>query len=127
MNPKNPVRALLVVAMALACSFQAWSAEPRECIRLSVDAPEGAKFSNICNQMINIMYCVDNPRSPKTCSAERLGITTLVPLSSEIVPDYAASGKGEIYSAICVYPTAPVGWTPGPDSSFECKKTCVMC
>ena len=127
MNAKNPVRVLVVLLMALVAAVPAWSAEPGECIQLSIDAPEGAKFSNICNEMINIMYCVDNPRSQKSCSAERLGITTLVPLSSEIVPDYAATGKGEIYSAICVYPTAPVGWTPGPDNPFECKKTCVMC
>ena len=103
------------------------SAEPRECIQFSINAADGAKFTNVCSEMINVMYCVDNPQSPKTCSADRLGITTLVPLASEIVPDYAASGEGEIFSAICAYPTAPVGWKPGRDTPYTCKKTCVMC
>jgi hypothetical protein len=117
----------LVALTALLPAFKVWCAEPRECVQLSLSAPEGAKFTNVCNEMMNVMYCVDNPQSPKTCSAQRMGITTLVPLSSEIVPDYVATGKGAIYSAICVYPTAPVGWTPGPDNPFTCKKTCVMC
>ena len=121
------IPAILVSVMSLVPAFQALSAEPHECIQLSMSAPDGAKLTNICNEMINIMYCVDNPQSPKTCSAERIGITTLVPLSSELVPGYTETGKGEIYSAICAYPTAPVGWKPGPDNPFTCKKTCVMC
>lgn len=127
MNATMVGGAVLILVIAMVPAFQARSAEPHECIRLSVNEAEDAKFTNVCNEMINIMYCVDNPRSPKTCSAERIGITTLVPLSQEVVPDYVASGKGEIYSAICVYPTAPVGWKPGPDNPFTCKKTCVMC
>jgi len=127
MNARNPGSTLLMAAMFLVPAFQALSAEPRECIELSANGPDGPKFTNVCNEMINVMYFVDNPRSPKSCSAERLGITTLVPLSTETVPDYAATGKGEIYSAICAYPTAPVGWKPGPGNPFECKKTCVMC
>ena len=121
------VIAKLIMLALLIPPGSVHSAEPHECIQLTVDDPGGAKFTNICNEMINIMYCVDNPQSPKTCSAKRLGITTLIPLSSEIVPDYVATGKGEIYSAICAYPTAPVGWKPGADSPFTCKKTCVMC
>ncbi len=120
------LRALLGAALATAISA-GLAAEPGECVRLEISESAGAKFTNVCNEMMNIMYCVDSPASPKTCSAERLGITTLVPLSSEIVPDYAGEGKGAIYAAICVYPTAPVGWKPGPDSPFTCKKTCVMC
>jgi len=127
MNRTKFALAILIVPALLIPTVPVLSAEPDECIQLAVDDPGGAKFTNICNEMINIMYCVDNPQSPKTCSAERMGITTLVPLSSEIVPDYVAKGKGEIYSAICVYPTAPVGWKPGPDNPFTCKKTCVMC
>ena len=127
MNIRKPAIAILISLFVLAPVLPAWAAEPHECVQLSLNAPEGAKFTNICNEMMNIMYCVDNPQSPKTCSAERIGITTLVPLSSETVPDYIATGKGEIYSAICAYPTAPVGWKPGPDSPFTCKKTCVMC
>lgn len=123
---KTAVANLVVLAVLLP-AVEAWSAEPHECVQLSLSEPEGAKFTNTCNEMMNVMYCVDNPQSPKSCSAERIGITTLVPLSSEIIPDYVATGKGEIYSAICAYPTAPVGWRPGPDSPFTCKKTCVMC
>lgn len=117
---------LLGAALATAMSAGI-AAEPDECVRLEISESAGAKFTNVCNEMMNIMYCVDTLASPKTCSAERLGITTLVPLSSEIVPGYAGEGKGAIYAAICAYPTAPVGWKPGPDSPFICKKTCVMC
>ena len=127
MRITKPAIAILIALSLLAPVLPAWAAEPHECVQLSLNEPEGAKFTNICNEMMNIMYCVDNPKSPKTCSAERIGITTLVPLSSETVPDYSATGKGAIYAAICAYPTAPVGWKPGPDSPFTCKKTCVMC
>lgn len=127
MKRTNVAFVRLIVLMLLMLPASVFSAEPNECIQLAFDDSGDAKFTNICNEMINIMYCVDNPQSPKACSAQRMGITTLVPLSSEIVPDYAATGKGEIYSAICVYPTAPVGWKPGPHSPFTCKKTCVMC
>ena len=117
----------IVVLTVLLPAFRVWSAEPSECVQLSINDAEGAKFTNVCNEMINVMYCVDNSKSPKPCSADRIGITTLVPLSVEIVPDYVSTGKGEIYAAICAYPTAPVGWKPGPESPFTCKKTCVMC
>ncbi len=117
---------LLIGVSVIAPVADSIGAEPYECIELSVSGAEGAKFTNICNEMMNLMYCVNNPQSPKSCSAERLGITTLVPLASEIVPDYTSTG-GEIFVAICAYPTAPVGWKPGRDNPFECKKTCVMC
>ena len=120
------MRALVGVALMMLVA-SGLTAEPDECVRLEISESAGAKFTNVCNEMMNIMYCVDSPANQKTCSAERLGITTLVPLSSEIVPDYAGEGKGAIYSAICTYPTAPIGWKPGPDSPFTCKKTCVMC
>ncbi len=127
MNITKTAIAMLIALSVLAPAMHSLAVEPHECIRLSLSDPAGAKFTNICNEMINIMYCVNNPKSPKSCAAERIGITTLVPLSSEIVPDYVATGKGDIYSAICAYPTAPVGWKPGADSPFTCKKTCVMC
>jgi len=127
MRRARVVLAKLIVLTLLIPPVLVLSADPDECIQLAIDAPQGATFTNVCNEMINIMYCVDNPQSPKTCSAERIGITTLVPLSSEIIPDYAVTGKGAVYSAVCAYPTAPVGWKPGPDSPFACKKTCVMC
>ena len=113
-------------ALAIVVSY-AIPAEPDECVRLEINDSVGPKFTNICNEMMNVMYCVASPTNSKTCSAERLGITTLVPLSFEIVPDYVGEGKGAIYSAVCAYPTAPVGWKPGSDNSFSCKKTCVMC
>jgi hypothetical protein len=128
MNVQRLVLQWTLLGAALTLSIcTAFTAEPDECVQLEINDPAGARFTNICNEMMNVMYCVDSPTSPKTCSAERLGITTLVPLSFEIVPDYAGEGKGAIYSAICAYPTAPVGWKPGPDNPFTCKKTCVMC
>lgn len=119
-------RALAGAVLAIVVTYGI-AAEPDECVRLEINDSIGAKFTNICNEMMNVMYCVDSSANPKTCDAERLGITTLVPLSFEVVPDYAGDGKGAIYSAICAYPTAPVGWKPGPDNPFTCKKTCVMC
>jgi len=113
-----------LLAMPFCTGF---AAAPDECVQLEISESTGAKFTNICNEMMNVMYCVDSPTSPKTCSAERLGVTTLVPLSFEIVPDYVGEGIGPIYSAICAYPTAPIGWNPGADNPFTCKKTCVMC
>ena len=118
----------LFLAVVFAPASEVTAAEPYECVELAVGGDEGAKFTNICNEMMNMMYCVNNPASPKTCLAERHLVTTLVPLASEIVPEYTApGGGGEIFVAICAYPTAPVGWKPGRDSAFECKKTCVMC
>ena len=127
MNVRHTGRRVLAgitLGMVVSAGF---CAEPSECIRLEISESAGAKFTNICNEMMNIMYCVDSPTNPKTCSAEQPGITTLVPLSFEIVPDYVGAGIGAIYSAICAYPTAPIGWKPGPDNPFTCKKTCVMC
>ena len=121
------VRWTLAVAVLTMPFSTGFAAEPDECVQLEISESAGAKFTNVCNEMMNIMYCVDSPSNPKTCSAERLGITTLVPLSFEIVPGYAGEGRGAIYAAICAYPTAPVGWKPGPDNPFTCKKTCVMC
>ena len=118
----------VVVPIVFAPVDESIAASPRECIELSVGGEAGARFTNICNEKINIMYCVNNPESPKSCFVERLSITTLVPLASETVPDYTTPGLGgEIFAAICAYPTAPVGWKPGRDNPFECKKTCVMC
>jgi hypothetical protein len=113
-----------VLTMPFCTGF---AAAPDECVQLEISESTGAKFTNICNEMMNVKYCVDSPASPKTCSAEDLGITTLVPLSVEIVPGYSGEGKGPIYSAICAYPTAPIGWKPGANNPFTCKKTCVMC
>jgi len=124
---RSSIRLTLVAVVTMMPVYMPYAAGPEECVRLEISESAGAKFTNICNEMMNIMYCVDSPDSPKTCSAERLGVTTLVPLAFEIVPGYAGSGKGEIYSAICTYPTAPVGWKPGPNNAFICKKTCVMC
>jgi len=120
--------AAVIVPIVFAPVADSVAAEPRECIELSVGGDEGAKFTNVCNEMMNMIYCVNNPQSPKNCAAERLAVTTLVPLASEIVPEFTVVGKGgEIFIAICAYPTAPVGWKPGRDNPFECKKTCVMC
>lgn len=121
------LRKIFLLAVFSTITPLSIAAEPHECIKLTFEKSYGAKFFNLCNDMINVMYCVDNPRSPKSCSAERIGITTLVPLAEEIVADYVATGEGKVYSAICAYPTAPVGWKPGPANPFECKKTCVMC
>ena len=121
------LRWTLVGAVVTMPDYSVFAATPDECVQLEISESTGATFTNICNERMNVMYCVDSPTNPKTCSAEHLGITTLVPLSFEIVPNYAGEGKGPIYSAICAYPTAPIGWKPGANNPFSCKKTCVMC
>jgi hypothetical protein len=127
MKMRSGCGGLMIGAALLLLPSTGYVAEPHECVQIEINDSVGAKLTNICNEKMNIMYCVDSPASPETCAAERLGITTLVPLSSEVVPGYAGEGKGALYAAICAYPTAPIGWKPGPDNPFTCKKTCVMC
>jgi hypothetical protein len=98
-----------------------------ECVKLAVKPSGEASLTNGCSDRLNLIYCIENPGSAKGCSKMPLGITTLVPGASEPIPSYGADGAGAIHWAVCVYPQAPVGWKPGPDSPYTCRKTCVMC
>lgn len=110
-----------------AAGVPAAAADLSECVKLAIKAGGEASITNGCTSRMNIMYCVDNPNSAKACSHTPITITTLSPLGTDVLPSYTKDGGGEVYWAVCMYPEAPVKWTPGPSSPFACKKTCVMC
>ena len=105
----------------------AHAAELKDCLKLKTEASGSAILSNVCTERLNIIYCVDNARSAKSCARESLGVTTLLPGTADTLPSYTADGAGAVYWAVCVYPEAPIQWKPGPESPYACKKTCVMC
>jgi hypothetical protein len=114
--------------LALVCSATpGGAAEVKHCVKLTVTTDGSASLANACSDRLNLSYCVDNPSSTKSCAKTPLGVTTLMPGATEMIPAYAGEGAGPVYWAVCVYPEAPVGWKPGLDSAFTCKKTCVMC
>ncbi len=61
----SPAVVLLIGVGIIVPVADSTAAEPYECIELSVSGDEGAKFTNICNEMMNLMYCVNNPQSPE--------------------------------------------------------------
>jgi hypothetical protein len=103
------------------------AAELKDCVTLVVSSNGDATLINACSEGLNVTYCVDNPKSAKSCSREPLGITTLWPGSADLIPSYIDHGAGSVYWAVCVYPEAAVHWKPGTDSPYGCRKTCVMC
>jgi hypothetical protein len=114
--------------LALVCvAAPGTAAELKDCVKLTVKADGAASLANACGDRLNLIYCVDNPDSAKSCAKAPLGVTTLMPGAVEPILSYASDGAGPVYWAVCVYPEAPVNWKPGPDSGFACKKTCVMC
>jgi hypothetical protein len=113
--------------LLVGVNFSANAVELKECLKLVVKSNGDASLANACSNMLNVTYCVDNPKSARACSAEPLGITTLSPGSSDLIPSYVDSGAGAVYWAVCVYPEAAVDWKPGPESGHACRKTCVMC
>ena len=119
---------VLGAALALLfCTVAAGARELKECVQFTVNPGGEASLTNVCADRLNLMYCLDNPRSGRACSAGRRDITTLAPSARETIPSYSADGAGSIYWAVCAYPEAPVDWKPGPDAAYACKKTCVMC
>jgi hypothetical protein len=101
--------------------------EPRECLKFEVAANGDATFTNICSDVINMQYCVDNPASSKSCARASIPVVTFHHGVSDLIPSYAGQGNPPVYSAVCIYPEAPVGWKPERDGPHTCKKTCVMC
>jgi len=113
--------------LLMAAGLSALAADLSECVKLAVKPSGEASLTNGCSGRMNIMYCVDNPNSAKACSRPPISITTLSPGTTDVLASYGRDGGGEVYWAVCLYPEAPVNWTPGPTSTFTCKKTCVMC
>jgi len=118
------VMCALLLSGAQPCSQ---AAELKECVKLVVAANGDVALINACSDRLNIIYCVDNAKSPRSCSEASLGVTTLLPGSKDLIPAYADTGAGSVHWAVCVYPEAPVQWKPGPQSPYACRKTCVMC
>ena len=117
-----------IVCLGLsALQAPAHPAELKDCLRLKTEVSGGVVLSNVCTERLNIIYCVDNARSARSCARESLGVTTLMPRAADALPSYTDDGAGAVYWAVCVYPEAPIQWKPGPESPYVCKKTCVMC
>jgi len=103
------------------------AADLRDCVKLLVAANGEATLTNVCSDRLNIIYCVDDATSTRSCAKASLDIITLFPGSKDLIPAFAGSGANSVHWAVCVYPEAPVQWKPGPGSPYACRKTCVMC
>ena len=122
MHARNAIAPLFLAALAISCS--ATGAGLDECLKLAALPDGSARLANVCGDRLNIIYCIDHADSPKACSGASLPVTTLFPNAQDPIASYSG---GALRAAVCVYPEAPVGWQPGADSTYSCKKTCVMC
>jgi hypothetical protein len=113
-------------AAALAAAGAA-HAGADECVKLSAKPGSDAVLTNRCSEWLNVRYCVDSATAARNCASKPKDIITLFPGDGFTLPGYEAEGRGAVHWAACMYPEAPVGWLPGPDSPYTCKKTCVMC
>jgi hypothetical protein len=121
---KSAVVCALLLAGMLARSQ---AAELRHCVKVLVAANGEATLTNVCSDRLNLIYCVDDAKSPRSCAKAALDVTTLFPGSKDLIPSFAGTGADAVHWAACVYPEAPVEWKPGSDSPYTCRKTCVMC
>jgi hypothetical protein len=122
------MRLRIASSMFVLCvGLPAAALELSDCVKFAVGPDSTASLTNICSDRLNLLYCIDNPNSPRLCSKAPLGVTTLTPNAVELIPSYTAHGAGPVYWAACAYPQAPLNWKPGPDSRFICRKTCVKC
>ena len=122
--PARRAYAVLSVLMAFGLCSLARAGSLDDCLKLTAKPDGSARLANVCGSRLNIIYCIDHPDSAKTCARIPLPVTTLFPGAEDVIPTHA---DGALRAAVCVYPEAPVGWQPGPDSPYTCKKTCVMC
>ncbi|HZP87812.1 MAG TPA: hypothetical protein VFB54_13435 [Burkholderiales bacterium] len=118
-------RIVLVAALLLFGAAPARSAELIDCIKFSAAGSE-AQLTNVCGDRLNVVYCVDNASSPRSCAKGLSDIVTLNAGAIEHLSTYASDGRGTVHWGVCLYPTAPVDWKPGA-TEVVCKKTCVMC
>jgi hypothetical protein len=112
---------------AVLAAAGAAHADARDCVKLSSKPGSDAVLTSGCSDWLNLQYCVGSPTSAHSCARKPKDVITLLPGDSFTLQGYDADGRGAIHMAVCVYPEAPVGWVPGPDSPYTCKKTCVMC
>jgi hypothetical protein len=124
------IRACLLAAcctLAVGLAGLSRAADISGCLKLEVKPNGDAVLANGCAERINVSYCVDRPESTRSCATKAKDIVTLFPGAADTLSGYAAQGGGPVYWAACIYPEAAVGWEPGPDNPYTCKKTCVMC
>ena len=132
MNSRQPplIRGRLIAAcctLAVGLVPLSRAADISGCLKLEVKRNGDAVLANVCGERINVSYCVNRPESTRNCATKAKDIVTLFPGAEDTLRGYTAEGAGPVYWAACVYPEAAVGWEPGPDSPYTCKKTCVMC
>jgi hypothetical protein len=127
LHPIHPFLGAACYALALGCVPIGQAADISGCLKLEVKPNGDAELTNSCVERLNVSYCVDRAESTRSCATKAKDIVTLFPGAADTLRGYAAEGGGPVYWAVCAYPEAAVGWTPGPDSPYSCKKTCVMC
>jgi hypothetical protein len=121
----HAVRVACSVFLA-ALAVHAAAADVAQCLKLSPRAGADAVLANACSQRLNLMLCVEGGKGTLRCADKPRDVITLFPGASVAVAGYDGV-SGSLHWAVCVYPEAPVGWDPGPDRPYACKKTCVMC
>ena len=101
------------------------TADVGDCLKVESKGDGSAAFSNVCIDWVNVMYCIEGGQGATACASKPKDVYSLVTGASVPIEGYA--GASSLHWAACMYPEAPVGWDPGPDHPYTCKKTCVMC
>jgi hypothetical protein len=115
-----------IVALALMLAGPAGAADVSNCLKVVAKTGADASIANGCSQRLNVILCIDGGQGARRCADKRTDVITLFPGASATLTGYDGQA-GSAHWAVCVYPEAPVGWDPGPDRPYTCKKTCVMC
>ena len=115
----------LLLSLSLVLPAPALLADVTDCLKVVPGAGGSAAFSNVCIDWVNVMYCIEGGQGATACASKPKDVYSLVTGASVPVEGYA--GASSLHWAACMYPEAPVGWDPGPDRPYTCKKTCVMC
>jgi hypothetical protein len=102
----------------------ATAADLTRCLKLDSRPGGEASLANGCSQRLNVMLCVEGGQGARRCADKPNDVITLFPGGTASLAAYTGQS---VHWAVCVYPEAPVGWDPGPDRPYTCKKTCVMC
>lgn len=115
-NTKNTTRSSNGTPLSQCASFG----------KLTKSGFEGYGLKNVCNQTIEVHFCVDSEKSPFRCSAKHSngnvmgGAETISAGDESWVPDYKFTGGGSVYMAACSKGTYAVDWN-GPGTSYSCR------
>ncbi|WP_287600674.1 hypothetical protein [Thiothrix sp.] len=90
--------------------------------KLTKSGFEGYGIKNICNQTIEVHFCVDSEKSPFRCSAKHSigGAKTIGAGKESWIPDYKYDGGGSVYMASCSKGSYATDWR-GPGTSYSCR------